>query len=406
MAIIGILFSALFAAIFLSASYQNPGNDEALGSFPLVVPTLSYGLEVERFGNIEYQTATAKSSIKTLMRMAAQDRLFTERMESVAKNKAMIRSLEGLPNAIFYDKKGKPAFAVQVINAHEFVRIDLVNGTVAVEDLERIQAEFEMVTLLYNGNVDSMLAYSNFDEELSLRIERSLKHDLPLDSNFDSGIIHLVYSVKRDEEGVVVGYGDVEAMRYRIQGEDKTAIRFQDQELDVTGFFSPDGSPAQRTWLPSPVPGARISSTFDLKRKHPVLNTIQPHYGTDFAAPYGTPVLAVSDGIVVARSSTTNNGNFIKIKHDDTYQTQYLHLKGFASGIRPGTEVSKGQVIGYVGSTGLSSGPHVCFRFWKNEQQIDPRSENLLTTEELTEEAMTAFRRKRAEIKAFFDNRA
>ena len=97
------------------------------------------------------------------------------------------------------------------------------------------------------------------------------------------------------------------------------------------------------------------------------------HFGTDYAAPCGTPIRAVADGRITASSYTSGNGNFVKIRHDKNYETQYLHMCRFAAGIRPGTHVNQGQIIGYVGSTGLATGPHVCFRFWKNGVQVDHR---------------------------------
>lgn len=260
--------------------------------------------------------------------------------------------------------------------------------------------------MFFNGDIDSTLHYTLLDEELQSQIRQALSQDMPLDTAFHAGVVKLIYSIKRNEQGEVLGYGGVEALRYRVNQEEQTSIRFADGELEVDGFFTPDGTPALQTYLPSPVPEARISSPYSMRRMHPVLKRIKPHFGTDYAAPYGTPVLAVSDGVVIARRRTRSNGNYIKISHNDTYQSQYLHLKGFASGIKSGTRVTKGQVIGYVGSTGLADGPHVCYRFWKNGHQIDHRKECLPTSSELTGEALLAFRKKQQEIELLLAPRA
>ncbi len=118
---------------------------------------------------------------------------------------------------------------------------------------------------------------------------------------------------------------------------------------------------------------------------------MRPHLGTDYAAPYGTPILAVGDGVVVKAGYTRGNGNYVKIKHNDTYATQYLHMQRFAKGIRVGAHVKQGQVIGYVGSTGLATGPHVCFRFWKNGRQVDHRRLTFPPPEPLPQEELPAF---------------
>ena len=121
------------------------------------------------------------------------------------------------------------------------------------------------------------------------------------------------------------------------------------------------------------------------------MNTRRPHYGTDYAAPHGTPILAVGDGVVTQAAYNSGNGNYVRIRHNSVYETQYLHMSRFASGIRPGTRVKQGQVIGYVGSTGLATGPHVCFRFWKNGQQVDHLREEFPSADNLPEAYHEAF---------------
>ena len=117
-----------------------------------------------------------------------------------------------------------------------------------------------------------------------------------------------------------------------------------------------------------------------MKRFHPVQKRWKAHLGTDYAAPHGTPIMATGDGTVIAASYSSGNGNYVKIQHNETYATQYLHMSGFAPGIKKGVYVKQGDVIGYVGSTGLATGPHVCYRFWKNGQQIDHRAEKFPET--------------------------
>jgi murein DD-endopeptidase MepM/ murein hydrolase activator NlpD len=135
-----------------------------------------------------------------------------------------------------------------------------------------------------------------------------------------------------------------------------------------------------------------------------VLKRYKGHYGTDYAAPYGTPIVAVADGVVSKASYTSGNGNFVKIRHDEVYETQYLHMQQFAAGIRPGTRVKQNQVIGYVGSTGLATGPHVCFRFWKNGKQVDHFRENLAPPEPMPAKDFPAFERVKAEVMPMLDD--
>ncbi len=138
---------------------------------------------------------------------------------------------------------------------------------------------------------------------------------------------------------------------------------------DGMDHFDETGASLRKAFLKAPVEFSRISSRFDKKRFHPVLKKVKAHLGTDYAAPHGTPIVSVGDGVVVKASYTKGNGKYVKVRHNSTYTTQYLHMS--RRNVKEGQAVRQGDVIGYVGSTGLATGPHVCFRFWKNGQQVD-----------------------------------
>lgn len=141
----------------------------------------------------------------------------------------------------------------------------------------------------------------------------------------------------------------------------------------------------------------RISSRFSKSRFHPVLHKRKAHLGTDFAAPHGSPIQSTANGVVVEAGYNGGNGNYVKIKHNATFTTQYLHLSRFAKGIKRGAKVSQGQTIGYVGSTGLATGPHVCYRFWKNGRQVDPFKEKGNATTPLSKKNLSDFEKVKQE---------
>lgn len=144
------------------------------------------------------------------------------------------------------------------------------------------------------------------------------------------------------------------------------------EEGNIHNYFDADGNSLRKAFLKAPLNYKRISSRFTYARKHPIYKIVRPHTGVDYAAPAGTPVVTIGDGVVTMRQYKGGGGNTIKIKHNSTYTTAYLHLSKFANGLQVGQHVKQGQVIGYVGSTGSSTGPHLDFRVWKNGTPIDP----------------------------------
>lgn len=160
------------------------------------------------------------------------------------------------------------------------------------------------------------------------------------------------------------------ALEYVNRGDRYEAYLYGEQGLE--GYYDGDGRPLQKMFLKSPLPFTRVTSRFSHRRLHPVLGTYRPHYGVDFGAPRGTPVRATATGTVTLAGRNGGAGNMVRVRHANGYETSYLHLSGFASGIRRGARVRQGDLVGYVGSTGLSTGPHLDYRVKKSGRYLDP----------------------------------
>ncbi|MNJ96752.1 Murein DD-endopeptidase MepM [compost metagenome] len=190
--------------------------------------------------------------------------------------------------------------------------------------------------------------------------------------------------------GELVGLGTILSAEYVNSGQVHTAILFR-QGNEKVGYFAPDGSSLRRMFLKSPIQYGRISSKFQKKRFHPILQTGRPHLGVDYAAPVGTPIRAVGDGVISLAGWSGGGGNVIKIRHNAMYDTAYKHLSKFAKGIKKGTRVSQGQLIGYVGSTGLSTGPHVHFEFFVSGKYVDPLKQKFPSADPIPSTSLAEF---------------
>ena len=184
---------------------------------------------------------------------------------------------------------------------------------------------------------------------------------------------------------------DILAAEFKTQRGDYRILRY---EIDgvFQGYYKPDGSTMKRQFLRAPLDYVRVSSDFSPRRFHPVIKVYRPHNGVDYAAPTGTPVRATADGIIKAASYTKPNGNYVFIRHPPRYETRYLHFSRIAKGIKKGVSVKQGEIVGYVGSTGYSTGPHLHYEFLVNGKHVNPRTFDLPKQVALTDEELVAFK--------------
>ena len=187
----------------------------------------------------------------------------------------------------------------------------------------------------------------------------------------------VIYTEKFVDDTISIGIERIKAAIFEHAGKEFYAFEFQPDSLNgVVEYFDENAKNLRRAFLKAPVKFGPVTSRYNLKRRIAYYgNRIKPHRGTDFAASVGTPILATANGVVVKSSYTRGNGNYVTIKHNNTYSTQYLHMR--RRKVKVGELVTQGQVIGWVGMTGYTSGPHVCYRFWKNGRQVDPFRQKL-----------------------------
>jgi len=212
----------------------------------------------------------------------------------------------------------------------------------------------------------------------------------------------VVYEEEYVDDTTYVGLKGVIASNIKHVDNDFYAFPYKN-ELGFHDYYDEEGRSLRKTFLRAPLDFTRISSRYSGRRFHPVQKRWKAHLGTDYAAPTGTPIMTTADGVVIAAKYTSANGNYVKVRHNGTYTTQYLHMSKIGSGVKNGVRVKQGDVIGYVGSTGLATGPHVCYRFWVNGKQVDPYKQKLPDAEPLTAERMSAYKTYMKELKTRLD---
>lgn len=200
------------------------------------------------------------------------------------------------------------------------------------------------------------------------------------------------FTVYYDElfvDSTSVGVGKIHGAKFLHNRKTFYAFNYENEE--VKGFWNEEGENVRKAFLKAPLKFSRVSSGFSYARKHPVYKTVRPHTGVDYVAPKGTPVMTIGDGVVIQKGYKGGGGNTVKIKHNSTYSTAYLHLSKYGKNINVGTRVEQGQVIGYVGSTGASTGAHLDFRVWKNNTPINPLTMESPSAEPLPKKYLPEF---------------
>ncbi|WP_426142859.1 peptidoglycan DD-metalloendopeptidase family protein [Pseudomonas sp. DWP3-1-2] len=255
--------------------------------------------------------------------------------------------------------------------------------------LSRTDKGFTFAREISKPNVRTAYAHGVINSSLSQSAQRAgLSHSLTMDmANIFGYDVDFAQDIRKGDEfdviyeqkvvnGKTVGTGNILSARFTNHGKSYTAVRYTNKQGN-TNYYTADGNSMRKAFIRTPVDFARISSMFSMGRKHPILNKIRAHKGVDYAAPRGTPIKATGDGKVLLAGRRGGYGNTVIIQHGDTYRTLYGHMQGFAKGIRTGSSVKQGQVIGYIGTTGLSTGPHLHYEFQVNGVHVDPLGRKL-----------------------------
>lgn len=362
-----------------------------------IVPTLMYGMNVndhlvieEKIKKNEFLADILSAynvPVKLINQLAAIPRnVFDVRKIATNKKYTLICSPDSLktarafvyePNAIDY----------VVFTFNDSLRVNVCQRDVTIEERS------------ISGTIQSSLSQTINEMGISHELTNKFVDIFAWQVDFarlqKGDVFKLMYE-EVQVEGQSIGVRNINGIYFEHFGTGYYAVPFdQGNGLD---YFDEEGKSLRKALLKYPIEFTRISSRYTGRRFHPVQKVFKAHLGTDFAAPTGTPIRAVGDGLVEESQYKSNNGNYVKIRHNSTYTTQYLHMSRIQDGVRAGTRVRQGQVIGYVGSTGLATGPHLCYRFWKNGVQVDALRVDLPASEPITAQYKDAYQEAKATV--------
>ncbi|MBW2670770.1 MAG: peptidoglycan DD-metalloendopeptidase family protein [Deltaproteobacteria bacterium] len=298
------------------------------------------------------------------------------------------------------DSSKKVRYFVYEINPVDYVVFDFNDPIKVSLGKKPVRLQTKTVT----GRIESSLWDTLTEQQLAIELAIKLSeiyawvidfHHLQKDDTF-----RVVFEEKFVEEKSI-GIGKIKAVRF--DHKDKTFYAFYFEQDAYGSYYDQNADSLEKAFLKAPIKFSRITSGFSKRRFHPVLKKYKAHFGIDYAARTGTPIMSTGDGVVQKAGYDKNNGKYVKIRHNGVYSTQYLHMSKFAPGIKRGRNVRQGEVIGYVGSSGLATGPHLCYRFWKNGRQVNPSKEDIPSVEPVGTEYLDRFTRQQANLKQQLD---
>lgn len=398
--VIGVLLFTIFGIQLLlqspekgklAAAKLSKPLTQQIESLPIPQPTIKYGFTLDTF-NVTVDTIQNNQFLSEILLPHKVSYANIDQLAKNVKDTFAVTKLQAFKKYTILARdtaKGADYFIYEP-DPYRYVIYDLNNLTAAVKKRKVVRKMREAAGII-NSSLWMAMKDNGLHPALIDRMEGIFQWSIDF-VHIQPGDRFKVIFEEEYIDGKLVGIGKIFGGYFKNIDNEYYGIYHKNGNFE--GYYDENAAPMKSPFLKAPIKLAsqyRISSSYNLRRFHPVLKRVRPHFGTDYAAAIGTPIVAVADGLVTHASYTRGNGRYVKIKHDKTYQTQYLHMSRHGKGIKSGVHVKQGQVIGYVGKSGLATGPHVCFRFWKNGKQVNHRRLKLPNPEPMPEGQKPAF---------------
>lgn len=369
-----------------------------------IAPKLFYGLNLNEF-------SVVKDTIKrgdTFGKILQKNNISPKKIYNITENSKNIFKPSELKIGKTYLKffhKTNPdtlAYLIYEPSVNKYITFNLTDSLTAKETLRKVTFNEK----IGGGIIQNNLIQDMTDAGIKYNVAHSFSQIFDYTIDFfqlqKGDKFKIIFEERYVDDSIYAGISRIKAAYFEHKNKSFYAFHFQkDSKNNRHSFYDENGNTMKKMFLKAPLDIFRITSKFG-KRRHPILHKMKVHFGTDYAAPHGTPIRATANGTVTQTGYTSGNGNFVKIRHNKTYETQYLHMSKIL--VKKGTFVSQGDIIGRVGSTGLATGPHVCYRFWKNGVQIDPLNEVMPQAEPIDEKLKAEFLNYSAPLKQQLDS--
>jgi murein DD-endopeptidase MepM/ murein hydrolase activator NlpD len=388
--LMAILIVAVIVLSSLNLSLPGEKAPQAKKDSTVIIVPRRFGLPLDSF-NVTESVIQRNEFLTSILELYNVDTNTIARLQTKSKYVYDVRKMKaGAQYTVFASKDTthKVCYFVYQPNAVDYVMYDLRDSVKVVTGKRQVTARLETASGIIDGSLYETFKKSGIDPALSMKMADLYAYTVDFYSIHDGDYFKILYEQRyiKDEP---VETGAIQSAVFSHNGEKFYAFYYRPDTTEAGDYYDEKGKSLRKSFLKAPLKFSHITSGYSLRRFHPVQKRWKTHLGTDYAAPEGTPIIATGDGVIVESEFSNNNGNYVKVKHDDTYSTQYLHMTKQA--VRAGQSVRQGQVIGYVGSTGLATGPHVCYRFWKNGKQVNPLQQTFPPSVPLPDSVMTHF---------------
>lgn len=374
--------------LFISCEKKNENKEEQTIKTEEKEPIIkNYGFVYNDF-NVIRDTIKSGDTFGTILQSyVLPDSMNVHQLTAKVRDSFNLRGIKaGKPFLLFLDKKNTnnlKAF-VYVKNNIDYTVIDLRDSVIVVNKSKPVTIRKRTIAAEIEGSLSETLDKAGVSAGLAPKLAGVYAFSIDFFRIQKGDKFAVTLYEKFIDDSIYGGIDRIESTYFQHKGKDFFAFPFKSNESQkVAQYYNEEGKALKSMFLKAPLDYFRISSRFSGRRFHPVQKRWKAHNGTDYAAPHGTPIKTTASGVVERVGYTAGNGNYVKVRHNSTYSTQYLHMSKIL--VKRGQHVTQGQTIGKVGSTGLATGPHVCYRFWKNGVQVDPFRQNLPNAEPLPE---------------------